>query len=181
MNSSTTYKTISECAAAFPGVTESSLRRWIKSGKIPQDALLITESEHKAGRMVTLIDTEALKKILLETQKRNAPKEAVPSIGTNQVAGTWEQIKRPYEDFIAYLKDEVEAQRLRAEEAEERAKKAEKQIRLLTHQPPSESKVEAKGNESKKADFGDVMIYAAMVVVVSVLGVLLMQQFKYSF
>lgn len=180
MNDSTTYLTISECAERFEAVTESSLRRWIKSGKIPQESLLITESEHKAGRMVTLIDAETLKKIIAGKERKKAPKDSIASTGTNHVAGNWEQIKRPYEDFIEYLKEEVEAQRLRAENAEERAQKAENSLRLLTHQPPSESKTEGKQSEGKKTTTGDVAFYTAMVVIVSVLIALLVQELKYK-
>ena len=180
MNESTTYLTISESAERFSAVTESSLRRWIKSGKIPQNALLITESEHKAGRMVTLIDAEALKKIIAGKQSKKAPKESFPSIGTNQVAGNWEQIKQPFEDFIEYLKNEVEAQRLRAENAEERANKAEESLRLLTHQPPSESKAEGKQSEGKRVTPGDVFLYVLMTAVAIVLVALLVQELKYK-
>lgn len=180
MNESTTYLTISECAERFSAVTESSLRRWIKSGKIPQEALLITESEHKAGRMVTLIDAEALKKIIAGKQSKKAPNESVASIGTNQMAGNWEQIKKPFEDFIEYLKNEVEAQRLRAEHAEDRAQKAEESLRLLTHQPPTESKAEGKQSDGKKVTPGEVFLYLIITAVAVLLVILLVQELKYK-
>ena len=175
MGTTQDFKTISECAQAFPHVTESTLRRWIKNGRIPDDALLITESSQKAGRMVTLIDTEHLKTILREKAKAKPQNVAVASNGTNQTAGNWEQIKRPYEDFIEFLKQEVESQRLRAEEAEERTREAEQKLLLLTHQPPDESKAKAKG-ESNRNEWG---FYALIVVVCLVLVALMLQQFKY--
>lgn len=180
MNDSTTYLTISESAERFSAVTESSLRRWIKSGKIPQDALLITESEHKAGRMVTLIDAEALKKIIAGKQRKKAPNESVASNGTNHVVDNWKQITEPFEHFIEYLKNEVEAQRLRAEHAEDRAQKAEESLRLLTHQPPSESKAEGKQNDGKRLTPGDVFLYVIMSAVAVVLIALLVQELKYK-
>jgi len=175
MSESDKYKTISECAQLFPGVTESSLRRWIKSGKLTDEALLYTESKHKAGRMVTLINTEVLTQHLAKAENSKTEKSTVAFNGTNQVAGNWEQIKRPYEDFIEFLKQEVESQRLRAEEAEERTREAEQKLLLLTHQPPDESKAKAKG-ESNLNDWG---FYALIVVVCLVLVALMLQQFKY--
>lgn len=180
MNDSTTYLTISECAERFSAVTESSLRRWIKSGKIPQEALLITESEHKAGRMVTLIDAETLKKIISGNTRKKSATDVVASSGTNHLAGNWEQLKQPFEDFISYLKDEVEAQRLRAEQAEERAQKAEESLRLLTHQPPSESKTKGKETEGKRVTPGDVLLYILMSAIVVVMIALLVQELKYK-
>lgn len=175
MNEANTYKSISECVEAFPSLTESSLRRWIRNGKIPQDALLITESVHKSGRMVTLIDVDQLAKIIQKKSTDKKQKTTVASIGTNQMAGNWEQIKAPYEDFIEYLKQEVENQRLRAEEAEERAKKVEKQLRQLTHQPPSESKAEGKRSEW----ISNALIYGSLFVVLVVMVFLMLQQMKY--
>lgn len=180
MNDSNTYLTISECADRFKSVTESSLRRWIKSGKIPQSALLITESTHKAGRMVTQINVSELSKIIQTKTRTTKATETVPFDGTNQVAGNWEQMKRPFEDFIAYLKEEVESQRLRAEMAEERAQKAENDLRQLTHHQPSEGKVKGKESESKKMKASDVFMYVMVGLVAVVLILLLMQELKYK-
>lgn len=180
MSESDKYKTISECAQLFPGITESSLRRWIKSGKLTDEALLYTESKHKAGRMVTLINTEVLTQHLAKAEKSKAEKSTVAFNGTNQVAGIIDDVKGTYESFISYLKEEVEIQRARADEAETRAQKAEGELKLLTHQPPTESKVKAKENESKKYDLGDFFMYTAIGIMVVILAMLMMQQFKYS-
>ena len=180
MGTTQDFKTISECAQAFPHVTESTLRRWIKSGRIPDDALLITESSQKAGRMVTLIDTEHLKTILREKAKAKPQNVAVASNGTNQVAGNWDQLKAPYEEFIDYLKGEVESQRLRAELAEERTQKAEDQLKLLTHQPPSEGKADGKQTNAKKYSLDALLFYVFCGLIIGTLGFLVIQQFKYS-
>ena len=180
MKASTQFLTISECAQRFQNVTESSLRRWIKSGKIPQEALLIQESTHKAGRMVTLIDVDQLKQVLNIGARSKRRAEAVASNGTNQVAGNWDQLKAPYEDFIDYLKGEVETQRLRAELAEERTQKAEDQLKLLTHQPPSESKADGTQTKGKKYSISDLLFYVFCGLMIGLLGFLVIQQFKYS-